>query len=75
MNPTPNRLTGKIRSAVGLVSGMHIGKNLIIGTSPRIAQKVTEELLAQQLITSVSPKGPLRLGSPADAAGHYFTNL
>jgi Fic family protein len=47
----------------------------IIGASPRTAQKVTGELLAQRLVTSVSPKGPLRLGFPADAAGHYFPNL
>ena len=47
----------------------------IIGTSPRTAQKVTNELLAQQLVTSSSPKGPLRLGFPADAAGHFFPNL
>ncbi len=47
----------------------------IIGASPRTAQKVTGELLAQRLVTSGSPKGPLRLGFPADAAGHYFPNL
>ena len=47
----------------------------IIATSPRTAQKATGELLAQQLVTSGSPKGPLRLGFPADAAGHYFPNL
>jgi Fic family protein len=47
----------------------------IIAASPRTAQKVIGELLAQRLITSSSPKGPLRLGFPADAAGHYFPNL
>jgi Fic family protein len=47
----------------------------IIGASPRTAQKVTGELLSQRLVTSGSPKGPLRLGLPADAAGHYFPNL
>jgi Fic family protein len=47
----------------------------IIGASPRTAQKVIGELLAQRLVTSASPKGPLRLGFPADAAGHYFPNL
>jgi hypothetical protein len=47
----------------------------IIGASPRTAQKVTGELLSQRLVTSGSPKGPLRLGFPADAAGHYFPNL
>jgi len=46
-----------------------------IGASPRTAQKVTGELLAQNLVTSSSPKGGLRLGFPADAAGHYFPNL
>jgi Fic family protein len=47
----------------------------IIGASPRTAQKVTGELLSQRLVTSGSPKGPLRLGFPADAAGSYFPNL
>jgi len=47
----------------------------IIGASPRTAQKVTGALLSQRLVTSGSPKGPLRLGFPADAAGHYFPNL
>jgi Fic family protein len=47
----------------------------IIGASPRTAQKVIGVLLEQRLITSGSPKGPLRLGFPADAAGHYFPNL
>lgn len=47
----------------------------IIGASPRTAQKVTGELLSQWLVSSSSPKGPLRLGFPADAAGQYFPNL
>jgi Fic family protein len=47
----------------------------IIGASPRTAQKVTSELLSQRLVSSGSPKGPLRLSFPADAAGHYFPNL
>lgn len=47
----------------------------IIGASPRTGQKATAELLAQRLVTSNSPKGPLRLGFPSDAAGYYFPNL
>lgn len=47
----------------------------IIGASPRSAQKVTGELLGQRLLTSGSPKGPLRLGFPSEAAGQYFPNL
>ncbi len=47
----------------------------IIGASPRTAQKVTSRLLSERLVTSNSPKGPLRLGFPADAAGEYFPNL
>ncbi len=47
----------------------------IAGVSPRTGQKVTGELLAQHLVTSSSPKGPLRPGFPADAASHYFPNL
>jgi Fic family protein len=47
----------------------------IVGASPRTGQKVTGELLSQRLVTSSSPKGPLRPGFPADAAGYYFPNL
>jgi Fic family protein len=47
----------------------------IIGASPRTAQKVTGELLGRRLVTSISPKGPLQLGFPSDAAGEYFPNL
>ena len=47
----------------------------IVSASPRTGQKVTAELLTQRLVTSSSPKGPLRLGFPADAAGYYFPNL
>ena len=47
----------------------------IVGASARTAQKVTGELLAKGLATSGSPKGPLRLGFPAEAAGDYFPNL
>ena len=47
----------------------------IIGASARTAQKVTGELLARRLVSSFSPKGPLRLVFPADAAGQYFPNL
>jgi Fic family protein len=47
----------------------------IVAASPRTGQKVTGELLSQRLVTSPSPKGPLRLGFPADAAGSYFPNL
>ena len=47
----------------------------IIGASPRTAQTVTGELLKQGLLRSDSPKGPLRLGFPAAAAGTYFPNL
>jgi len=47
----------------------------IIGASPRTAQKLTGQLLSQRLVISASPKGPLCLGFPADAAGDYFPNL
>ena len=47
----------------------------IIGASLRTALKVTGQLLSQRLVISGSPKGSLRLGFPADAAGHYFPNL
>ncbi|MGA2557144.1 MAG: Fic family protein, partial [Verrucomicrobiota bacterium] len=47
----------------------------LVGASPRTGQKVTVELLSQRLVSSASPKGPLRLDFPADAAGCYFPNL
>jgi Fic family protein len=47
----------------------------IIGASPRTAQKVTGDLVVRRLATSGSPKSPLQLGFPADAAGEYFPNL
>jgi Fic family protein len=47
----------------------------IVSASPRTAQKITGELLSQRLVSSSSPKGPLRLDFPAEAAGHYFPNL
>jgi Fic family protein len=47
----------------------------IIGASPRTGQTVTGQLLKRGLLLSDSPKGPLRLGFPAAAAGSYFPNL
>ena len=47
----------------------------IAGVSPRTGQTITRELLARRLVLSDSPKGVIRLGFPADAAGHYFPNL
>jgi len=47
----------------------------IAGVSPRTGQTVTRELLRRRLILSDSPKGVIRLGFPADAAGHYFPDL
>ena len=47
----------------------------IAGVSPRTGQTITRELLTQRLVLSNSPKGPLRLGSPSDAAASYFPNL
>jgi len=47
----------------------------LIAASPRTAQTMTGELLKQGLLLSDSPKGPLRLGFPASAAGSYFPNL
>ncbi|PWU14998.1 MAG: Fic family protein [Verrucomicrobia bacterium] len=57
----------------GEVARGDIGR--IIGASPRTAQKVTGELLRRRLVASGSPKGPLHLGFPAEAAGEYFPNL
>jgi Fic family protein len=47
----------------------------IVGASPRTGQKVTAQLLSQRLVSSSSPKGPLRPCFPSDAAEYYFPNL
>ena len=47
----------------------------LINASARTGQKLTGELLAKGLVRSSSPKGALRLGSPAEAAAWYFPNL
>jgi Fic family protein len=47
----------------------------IAGVSPRTGQTITRELIRRRLVLSDSPKRPIRLGFPADAAGHYFPNL
>jgi hypothetical protein len=47
----------------------------LMGASPRTGQKLTGELLIKRLVVSESPKGPLRLGFPSEAAGYYFPNL
>lgn len=47
----------------------------IAGVSPRTGQTITRELIKRRLVLSDSPKRPIRLGFPADAAGHYFPNL
>lgn len=47
----------------------------IANVSPRTGQTITRELLKRRLILSDSPKRPIRLGFPADAASHYFPNL
>ena len=47
----------------------------VIGASARTGQTLTRELLKHGLAVSDSPKGPLRLGFPAAAAGSYFPNL
>ena len=44
----------------------------IFGASPRTGQMLIGELLKLGLLMSNSPKGPLRLGFPAAAAGSYF---
>jgi Fic family protein len=47
----------------------------IASTSARTAQKITGQLLRRGLLHSDSPKGPVRFGVPASAAGAYFPNL
>ena len=47
----------------------------IIGVSPRTGQTVTGKLLKEGLLLSDSPKGRVRLGFPATAAGSHFPNL
>jgi Fic family protein len=41
----------------------------------RAARMVTSALLDKGLLTATSPRAPLRLGFPVDAAGRWFPNL
>lgn len=47
----------------------------IAGVSPRTGQTLTGALLKRRLLASDTPKGAVRLGFPADAAGSYFLDL
>ena len=47
----------------------------ISGLKQRSAQSLLAELLRRGLLTSESPKGPVRLGLPAGVAGYYFPRL
>jgi Fic family protein len=47
----------------------------IVNVSPRSAQKIIGALLGRRLVATASPKGPLRLDFPSEAAAYYFPNL
>ena len=67
---------GKVLCAIFLRGEITRGEvHQLVGVSPRTGQKLTGALLARRLTVSDSPKGPLRLGFPSEAAGFYFPNL
>lgn len=47
----------------------------ILGLSTSGARAVVSQLVRQRLLTSETPKSPLRLGLPIDAVGYYFPRL
>jgi hypothetical protein len=47
----------------------------IVGVSSRTGQKMTGTLLSLRLLGSPTPKAPLRLSFPSDAAAYYCPNL
>ena len=47
----------------------------ITGTSERTARRILSALTREKLLVSGTPKGPVRLGLPLDAVGHYFPHL
>ena len=47
----------------------------ITGTSERTARRIVGTLLAEKLLVSETPKGPVRLGLPIHAVGFYFPQL
>src|SRR6266478_1266000 len=70
------RGAGRVLCEIFLRGEMARGEvHRLIDASARTGQKLTGELLARRLVVSGSPKGPLRLGFPSDAAGYYFPNL
>ena len=44
----------------------------ITGKPERTARRILEQLLREGLMTSSTPKGPVRLAFPAKAVGYYF---
>ncbi len=47
----------------------------ITGTGERVGRSIVSELVARGLLQSETPKGPLRLGFPAEAVPYYFPKL
>lgn len=47
----------------------------LTGLADRTGRKVLAQLLADGLLLSDSPKGPVRMGFPIDALGLLFPNL
>jgi len=47
----------------------------ITGKPERTARRIVNTLLEENLLTSETPKGPLRIGFPTKAVGYYFPRL
>jgi Fic family protein len=47
----------------------------ISGTGERVARQIVSQLTADRLLESETPKGPLRLGFPAEVVPYYFPRL
>ena len=47
----------------------------LTGLGERAARKILSQLVAERLLVSATPKGPVRLGIPVAAAEWYFPDL
>ncbi len=64
-----------------LVEALHHGEvergaaARVTGLGTRTARSLVSKLIAEELLYSETPKGPLRLGLPMDAVSYYFPRL
>jgi len=73
--PTLKVETAQILQEVLLRGEMTRGDAAAACPSPRMGRDILAQLLAEGLLVSSSSKGPVRMGFPSHAAGHFFPDL